>query len=154
RQGQLAAAIDLLRRASAELERERHVVLAPGCGTALAEALAATGQFSEALTTLEEAIAQRDGSGASFDMPEMLRVKARILASQRQSTGEALACLAHAMDLARAQSALSWELRIALSQAQMQRGDETALRCLRLTRARFSEGAGTADLRLADQLLG
>ena len=153
RQGQPAAAIDLLRRASADLARERHV-LAPGCGTALAEALAATGQVGEALATLEQAIAQRDSSGASFDMPEMLRVKAGILMSQPQSTREALDCLARAMELARAQSALSWELRIALSQTRMQPTDETALQRLREIRAQFSEGSETADLRLADQLLG
>ena len=153
RQGQLAAAIDLLRRVSADLARERHVVLAPACGAALAEALALAGQFGEALATLEQAITQREGSGASFDMPEMLRVKAGILMSQPQSTREALSCLVHAMDLARAQSALSWELRIALTQVQMQPTDQTALQRLGAIRARFSEGSETADLRLADQWL-
>jgi hypothetical protein len=147
--------MDLLRCAFDALTSERHVVLAPGCGTALAEGLAATGQFGEALAALEQAIAQRDLSGASFDMPEMLRVKACILMSHSEPrTHEALACLARAMELARSQSALSWELRIALTRVQTRPGCNEAREELRAIRSRFSEGFGTADLLLADRLLG
>jgi predicted ATPase/DNA-binding winged helix-turn-helix (wHTH) protein len=153
RQGQLAAAIDLLRRASADLVRERHVVLAPLCCCVLTEALASVGEYGEALATIEQAMSLREGSGGCFDMPEMLRVKAGILMLQPQATREALTCLERAMDLAQAQSALSWELRIALTQVQAQPTDQTALQRLGAIRARFSEGSGTVDQRLADQWL-
>ncbi len=153
RQGQPAESIDLLRRASADLARWRHALLKPVFDAALAEALALAGQVGEALALLEPAITAREDSGASFDLPELLRLKAVFLMSRPQTTREAASCLAHAMDLARAQSALSWELRIALTQAQMQPTDDTVLQRLAAIRARFSEGSGTADLRLADQWL-
>jgi predicted ATPase/DNA-binding winged helix-turn-helix (wHTH) protein len=156
RLGDPRAAIDLLQRAFDDLGKERHVVLAPGCGTALAEALAAIGKFDEALAILERSIAQRDGSGASFDMPEMLRVKASILLSQpesNQARQDALTCTSRAMDLARTQCALSWELRIATAQAQFQPMEEGARQRLRAIRSQFNEGSGTVDLLLADRLL-
>jgi tetratricopeptide (TPR) repeat protein len=154
RRGDTASGIEFLRRAFDDLTRGRHVVLAPGCGTALAEGLAATGNFQEALATLEQAIAQRDGSGASFDMPDMLRVKAQILMSQSAPCQEeAMACLDRALELARAQSALSWELRVALARVQMQPADADAREYLRAVRSRFTEGSDTVELRLADRLL-
>jgi tetratricopeptide (TPR) repeat protein len=154
RRGDTASGIEFLRRAFDDLTRGRHVVLAPGCGTALAEGLAATGNFQEALATLEQAIAQRDGSGASFDMPDMLRVKAQILMSQSTPCQEeAMACLDRALELARAQSALSWELRVALARVQMQPADADAREYLRAVRSRFTEGSDTVELRLADRLL-
>lgn len=155
RRRQVVPAIDLLRQAFAALTNERYVVLAPGCGTTLAEALTVTGQFDEALATVEHAMAQRDYSGASFDMPEMLRVKASILVSHPDSRmAEAMTCLWRAMELARVQSALSWELRIASTRLQMQTEDDDAREVLQAIRSRFSEGAATIDLLRADQLLG
>ena len=120
---------------------------------ALAQGLAAAGQFDQALATIERAIAQRDHSGASFDMPEMLRVKAQLLMSAPQPEPVlAQECLQRSLELAQAQSALSWELRTAIALARMHSGSH-ARETLRAVHARFVEGFETPDLRIARSLL-
>jgi len=61
-----------------------------------------------------------------------------------------------ALDIARQQEALSWELRAATSLARLlrnQRRPADAIVCLRPIYDRFTEGFGTADLVAAKQLL-
>ena len=61
------------------------------------------------------------------------------------------------LDLAGRQSALSWELRGAMSLARLwrERGDSRgAYRLLAPVYARFSEGFETVDLKVANRLLG
>ena len=66
-------------------------------------------------------------------------------------------CVQQALQLAKTQDALSWELRAATSLATLHgardRSDE-AIACLRPTYARFTEGFDTADLIAAKALLG
>jgi predicted ATPase/DNA-binding winged helix-turn-helix (wHTH) protein len=151
--GDRSGGIALLRRSLDLLATEQHLVLAPQFGTALAQGLAATGDFDLALAIVERAIAQRDRSSASFDMPEMLRIKAEILMSApRPETASAQECLKRSLELARAQSALSWELRTAIALARMQSGSH-ARETLRAVYARFVEGFETPDLRIAGSLL-
>jgi predicted ATPase/DNA-binding winged helix-turn-helix (wHTH) protein len=143
----------LLRRSLSVLATEQHFILAPQFGIALAQGLVATGQFEQALAAVERAIAQRDHSGASFDMPEMLRIKAELLMSvPRPEPVLAQECLQRSLELARAQSALSWELRTAISLARMHSGGH-ARETLRAVYTRFVEGFETPDLRIARSLL-
>jgi predicted ATPase len=63
---------------------------------------------------------------------------------------------ARAIALARAQSALAWELRAATSFARLRRDQgrvDEARELLMPVYARFTEGFGTADLRAAKGLL-
>jgi predicted ATPase/DNA-binding winged helix-turn-helix (wHTH) protein len=152
-QGDCSGSIALLRRSLDILATEQYLVLAPRFSTALAQGLAATGDFDQALATLQRVIAQCDRSGASFDMPEMLRIKAQILMSAPRSEPTlAQECLQRSLELARTQSALSWELRTAISLARMQSGSH-ARETLRAVYARFVEGFETPDLRAARGLL-
>jgi predicted ATPase/DNA-binding winged helix-turn-helix (wHTH) protein len=151
-QGDYGRSIPLLRRSLDILATEQHLILAPQFARALAEGLAATGQFEEALATIERAIAQRDRSGASFDMPEMLRIKAQILlAAPHQEPALAQSCLGRSLDLARTQSALSWELRTAITLARTQ-SRSCARDTLGAVYACFVEGFETPDLRIARSL--
>jgi predicted ATPase len=62
-----------------------------------------------------------------------------------------------ALDRARRQGALSWELRAATSLAPLLRDQgrsANAIACLQPIYDRFTEGFGTADLIAAKQLLG
>ena len=64
--------------------------------------------------------------------------------------------LTRALDIARSQSALSWELRSATSLARLWRSQgrrENAHRLLSYVYQRFDEGLGTADLVTARQLI-
>ena len=154
REGNATAGIRLMRGSLDALASERHVVLAPGIATALAEGYLQIGQVDEALAAIAQAIDQRSHSGAAFDMAEMLRVKARILFSRSQSSvREALALLSRAAELASANFAAAWELRIATTGLQMQPASASARQALRAVYSRFTEGLDTADLAIARQLL-
>jgi predicted ATPase len=152
-QGDRGGSIAQLYRSLDILTTEQHLILAPQFALALAQGLAATGQFDQALAAIERAIVQRVRSGASFDMPEMLRIKAEILLSApHPEPASAQECLRRSLELARAQSALSWELRTAIVLARTQSGSQ-AREPLRDVCARFVEGFETADLRIARSLL-
>jgi len=65
-------------------------------------------------------------------------------------------CLTEALAVARAQSALAWELRSTMAMARMLSEDgqrDRARHTLALVYDRFTEGFETADLRLARALL-
>jgi len=107
------AAIPLLTEATQRLDRERQIAQAPYCASILADSLRCTGRLGQALEVLEHAIERRRAGGGSFDMPEMLRIKAQILlSSSAGNRDQAVDCLKTAAELARAQGAVSWERRI------------------------------------------
>jgi predicted ATPase len=88
-------------------------------------------------------------------LSELLRIKSQILAA-RHDRESAMSCLTEAIAVARAQSALAWELRstIALARILSARGQrDQARHTLALVYDRFTEGFETADLKLARALL-
>lgn len=155
RRGETGAGIEYLRRSQATLYETRHQILTTVFATALAEGLAAVGQFEEALRTIDGAIGQIGEKGESFDMPEMLRVKGHILLSSGRP-GEAESFLLRALEMSRAQSALGWELRAALSLARLWRQtgrDAEARDLIAPLYARYAEGLGSLDLVTAMNFL-
>jgi tetratricopeptide (TPR) repeat protein len=121
----------------------------------LAQALAQTGRIAEGLGLLETEI---ERSETSWLTPELLRLKGELLLLQAApstvETAEAL--FQQALDEARRQGALSWELRAATSLARLLRHQgrhADAIACLQPIYDRFTEGFGTADLIAAKQLL-
>jgi tetratricopeptide (TPR) repeat protein len=149
------AGIDLLRGALETLHAQQFNVLITGFTGTLAEGLRKTGQFKQALFTINGAIARATNSGAEFYISELLRIKSQILAS-RHDRRSAMNCLTEAVAVARAQSALAWELRSTMVLARMLSEDgqrDQARDTLALVYHRFSEGFETADLKLARALL-
>jgi predicted ATPase/DNA-binding winged helix-turn-helix (wHTH) protein len=149
------AGLDLLRSALGTLHAQQLNLLVPGFIGALAEGLRKTGQFEEALFTINGAIARATNSGVEVDLPELLRIKSQILVA-RHDRESAMNCLTEALAVARAQSALAWELRSTMALARMlseggQR--DQARHTLALVYDRFTEGFETADLKLARALL-
>ena len=145
----------MLRSALETLHAQQYNLLITGFIGALAEGLRKTGQFEEALFTINGAIARATNSGVEFDLPELLRIKSQILAAQHDRKS-ALNCLTEAIAIARAQSALAWELRSTMALARMLSDDgqrDQARRTLALVYDRFTEGFETADLKLASALL-
>jgi predicted ATPase len=150
------AGLDLLRSALGTLHAQQLNLLIPGFIGALAEGLRKAGQFEEALCVINGAIARAKNSGVELDLSELLRIKSQILAA-RDDRESAKNCLTEALAVARAQSALAWELRSAMALARLlcedgQRGQ--ARHALALVYDRFTEGLQTADLKLARALLG
>jgi predicted ATPase/DNA-binding winged helix-turn-helix (wHTH) protein len=149
--------IDLLRGTLATLTTLKMNVLLTLFMGALAEGLRKNGQLEEALLTINQTIELATIRGSTFDMAELLRVKAQILAAMPQhGTVSAMNCLAEALEIARVQSALALELRSTIDLARLlaaagQR--DQARHDLALVYGRFTEGFETLDLRVARQLM-
>src|SRR5262249_34269225 len=125
---------------------------------AIAQGLAGLGRLDEALATLEQALAWAERTGERWYVAELLRIKGELLLQQenRDSVAAAEGSFKRALELAREQGALLWELRTAASLARhwqsCGRGGE-AKELLEPVYARFSEGLATPDLRSARELL-
>jgi predicted ATPase/DNA-binding winged helix-turn-helix (wHTH) protein len=154
---QAEAGLILLRDALETLYAEQHNILATVFTNALAEGLRKTGQFDDALITINGAVARAASCGATFDMAELLRIKGQILAAMPQPDRTSAAnCLMQSLAVAREQSALAWELRSAMALARLlsENGQRDQARdTLALVYGRFTEGFETADLRIARQLI-
>jgi predicted ATPase/DNA-binding winged helix-turn-helix (wHTH) protein len=147
--------LDLLRSALQTLHAQQYNVLLPGLIGASAEGLRKTGQFEEALFAINGAIGRATNSGVEFNLSELLRIKSQILAAQHDRES-ALNCLTEALTVARAQSALAWELRSAMALARLLAEDgqrDQARHALAIVYDRFTEGFETTDLKLARTLL-
>lgn len=116
--GDHEGAIPLLRDAAQRLNRERQVAQAPYCSAMLADALRATGQSGPALDAVDQAIAQREAVGGSYDLPEMLRIKARILLDMANPEA-ARDCLRRGQELARIEGTPSWEAKLSRLLAEL-----------------------------------
>jgi predicted ATPase/DNA-binding winged helix-turn-helix (wHTH) protein len=124
----------------------------------MARALACVGQVDEALAALDGAIARAEETEERWDVAELLRVKGELLLLQGAPGAAAMAedHFQQALDCARRQGALSWELRAATSLARLLRdqgrtADGAAL--LQPVYERFTEGFDTAGLMAARALL-
>jgi hypothetical protein len=121
----------------------------------LAETLTNAGRVAEGLTVVDAGI---DQSEPGWLTPELLRLKGELLVLQSASAGAetAKSLFKQALDEARRQEMLSWELRAATSLARLLRNQgrpADAIACLQPIYDRFTEGFGTADLIAAKQLL-
>ncbi len=119
--------------------------------TELAEACLTAGDFSHGLRTIEEARAICAATGNRYHAADCHRVKGELLiGSAPDDRGEAKRSLLHALDVARKQGARALELRALTSLASH---FPEWNRQLRTTRASFTEGGDTVDIRLADEVL-
>jgi predicted ATPase/DNA-binding winged helix-turn-helix (wHTH) protein len=156
-QGEAEAGVELVRAAVKTLHAGRYELHSPVFLGALAEGLAMTGEFNEALTTVDEAVARVGLNGQLFSLPEFMRIKGEILISAPQpALSEAESLFFRSLDLAGQQLALSWQLRTAKSLARLrysQGRPSEARDVLAPVYARFTEGFESADLIAARQLL-
>src|SRR5262245_40386120 len=125
----------------------------PSMGALLLETVATVSE-----TLADEATLARGEQGrGGWSTPELLRVKARkLLQSSKPDLVRAETLLLLALDVARQQGALSWELRSAMTLAELWEGQDrrqTALDLLASVQTRFTEGFATADLVRAASLL-
>ena len=124
----------------------------------LAAGLGGAGQVAEGLIVVDKALARAEQTEAGWYLAELLRTKGELLLLGRGPTADVTAeqCFHQALDVARRQGALSWELRAAMSIARLWRGQQRvshARKLLAPVYRRFTEGFGTADLMAAKALL-
>ena len=157
RQGEVERGLALLRSALPMMRADRQTIQLARASCALAEGLAATGQLSEALAVIGNAIAETEAGTETSQFPELLRVQAEILLSMT-SADETLAeaVIMRSLACARRQSAMAWELRTTMTLAKLrvrQGRHEEAHQLLYSIYGQFTEGFETGDLKAAKQLL-
>jgi predicted ATPase len=157
RRGRAAAGVEALRDSLEALHGHRYEMLTAAFASAIAEGLALTGRLDDALATIDGAIRRAERGGELLAMPEMLRIRAGIIACMPGAgPRDAEAVLVRSLHLARSQGAPAWELRTATSLARLwarQGRDREAHRLLSSVYTSFAEGFGTADFRAAGRVL-
>jgi len=123
----------------------------------LAEAHERTGRFEDGLRTLREALAIVNEHDEGQPEAELNRLMGELLLKQNESNvSEARRCFERAIDIARKQSAKSYELRATTSLARLlykQRHRDEARTMLADIYNWFTEGFDTADLKDAKAML-
>ena len=157
RNGEFAEAISLLQGALNYWNKLGGQSRVPYLKSALAEALAHSGDLDAAVTLIEECLAQieRPGWQERSHLAEVLRLKGWMLMQQgKHDAAETALCAA--IDWARQQQAKSWELRASTTLAELLagRGQRDAARALLEPIYNwFTEGFDTHDLKAARSLL-
>jgi predicted ATPase/class 3 adenylate cyclase len=123
----------------------------------LAEAHAATGRVEYGISALMEALAVAETRQNRNYEAEVYRLKGELLLRQEESNvAQARSCFEQAIEVARKQSAKSWELRATMSLARLHaregRHDEARMMLTDIYDW-FTEGFDTADLKEAKALL-
>lgn len=122
----------------------------------LAEGLAGCGRHDEALATVDEAIAGADQDGQRWFAAELRRIRGEILCKRGEPVSTAEECFVDAIETARAQDAIFWQLRggVSLAHLKVRDGRPAEAHGLLATLCRdFPEDAAAADLTAARELL-
>jgi predicted ATPase len=155
--GDLETGVLILRRALGRLQAERYHTLMPSFQRALAEGLMQCGKIDEAAVVLDAALAPSEAGAEAVVVPELLRIRGELwLLAKPAEPAAAERAFQLALQRAKAQSALSLELRSAMGLARLwsSQGKCTdAVDLLADIYRRFTEGYHTTDLKLARQLL-
>jgi predicted ATPase len=126
-------------------------------GFLMAEALGRAGQMADGLAAVEQALAWAESTGERWAISEVLRLKGELLLLQgAKGAAAAEDHFRQALDWARRQGALSWELRAATSLARLLRDQGCSAESRALLQPvydRFTEGFDTTDLKAAKALL-
>ena len=158
RRGELSEGLAKLRAALADLRAIDYGVYYIVFLGEYAEALGKAGRAAEALDAIQQALGRCRQNEEGWYLAELLRIEGELLFS---SGGEgaieaAEASFRGAMEVARGQETLSWELRAALSLARIwviERRRTEALALISPLFGRFTEGFSTADFRASKQIM-
>jgi len=158
REGDCETAIALLDAAIGEFRATQFDLHFTTFLGSFAEILTRAGRVADGAAAIDEAVKRAELTEERWCFPELLRIRGDIT---RHLGGPDAAQLAadlymRALDWARRQGELSWELRAAMSLARLlgdqgRSADATAL--LQPVYDRFTEGFATADLKAAKALL-
>ena len=157
RKGDFDTGLRLLRTSLEELPETSYQPYLTWFLGVLAEGLGRAGQVAQGLDAIEEALARSERNEDRWCVAELLRIKGELLLLQGISGAAAAEdhCQ-QALDWARRQGALSWELRTATSLARLwgdQNRSAEAIALLAPIYNRFTEGFETDDLKAAKALI-
>jgi TOMM system kinase/cyclase fusion protein len=156
-QGHIEAGIAQIRQGLAAWRATGTELIRPYFLGLLAEAYQKGGQTTAGLGAIDEALALVQQHQETFCQAELYRLKGELLLSLSAGhAAEAEACFHSALEIARRQSANSWELRTTMSLARLwqYQGKRTEAReLLAPVYGWFTEGFDTADLQEAKALL-
>ena len=156
-QGHDQAAISHLQECLAMLPPPKMSVVRTDALQSLAEAQRRTGDVVNALASIDEAIDLARKTLGIFNLADLLRTKAEVMMSlPHVEKDDVENVLSEAVDLARRQCALGWELRVALTVAHAhasQRKKREGRGTLEHVYSRFTEGFDTHDLKAAAQAI-
>lgn len=156
RRGDAAAGIETIRACLRELHDAGYELLTTTFNIALVHGLLALGQVEQSAHLIDDAIRLVEQNGDHLYMPELLRMKGKVLLSLPQPEAHgAETYLMQSLELSRRESAKAWELRAAIDLARLlaergRRQDGKLL--LQSALEGFAEGAETADIRVANEL--
>jgi predicted ATPase/DNA-binding winged helix-turn-helix (wHTH) protein len=158
KRGDITAGLDVLR---GELEQAGDAKLLPRFLMPLGElaaCLGEAGEVAQGLAIVDDALTRCKTRDEGWYLAELLRIKGELIleGGGSEAVAKAEEEFLSALDLARRQGALSWELRAATSLARLL-GDQgrfaDAAALLQPVYDRFTEGFATADLKAAKALL-
>ena len=157
KRGDMETGLPLLRSALDELRQSKFALPCTAFLGALAKGLAGVGQVAQGIAAINEALARSERDKERWCVPELLRIKGELVLQEGPSDAAiAEDHFTQALDCARRQGALSWELRAATSLARLWRDQNrttAAHEILAPVYNRFTEGFETADLKAAKLLL-
>jgi predicted ATPase len=158
RQGQAADGLAVIQRGLADWRNSGAEWMRPFFLGLLAEACALSGDIQRGLGGLDEALAAVERTRERWPEAELHRLRGQLLAALPDGgrPDEASTAFLRAIDVARHQSAKSWELRAATSLGRLwhDQGKPAEARTLLVPEHDwFSEGFKTSDLREAKALL-
>jgi predicted ATPase len=158
RRGDVVTGLRLLRAGFDELGEARSALRFTHFLGHIAEALGSAGQIAGGLAAIEQALAWTERTEERWRIAELLRIKGELLLLQ-DAPGAAAAAEDHfrqALDWARRQDALTFELRAATSLARLWRDQNRSTEAVALLAPiynRFTEGFDTANLKTANALI-
>jgi len=158
KQGEAVEGLRLIRAALAELRQTEFVLGFTEFAGALVEGFVGTGQVSQAVVAIDEALEHSERNEERWCLTELLRIKGELLLMEglQHTAGTTEDLLLKALDWARRQGALSWELRAATTLARVWRDEgrtDDARELLAPVYSRFTEGFETTDLKTAKALV-
>jgi predicted ATPase len=159
KRGDVAAGLEILRK---ELERAGDARFLPRFLLPLGElaaCLGAVGEVAQGLATVDETLARCEARDERWYEAELLRIKGELFLhpGKLRSVADAERHFEHAIELARQQGAVFWELRTAVSFARLrisQNRGADAHRILTSACGKFTEGFATADMQSAQAMIG
>jgi predicted ATPase len=156
--GEPTAGLLALRAALAVYRKSGWAMRSPGFLGALAMGLSHTAQVTAALTIVDEALAEGERIGERWCVAELLRIEGELILQSggADAEGRASETFLRAIEYAKTQGSLFWELRASLALARLRHRQglqDVARTILKPVYARFTEGFATTDLVAARALL-
>ena len=154
RRGDAESGVATIGRCLQELHESGYELLTTTFNIALVQGHLALGQFEQGTQLIDEAIRLVERSGDHLYMPELLRMKGKVLLSHPQpNIKEAERQIRKALELSRRTGAKAWELRAAIDLATLAADRGEAKRLLQSALEGFAEGSETADIKAGSALL-